>query len=169
MFLWAKIVFGAVISLLLFRPGQCVELSPRARLCIREASEYHSVNIAILEAIIRTESRGNPDTVTRNSNGSFDTGLTGINSIHLPELARKGVAPAQLRDECVSIYVGAWKLSQAMFKYSNTWWAVGAYHSTTPIYNSRYQAMIYNELVSMGVMAEPRLLVPPLSVSAKPK
>lgn len=137
------------------------QISGAAQNCIVEASTYHSVNSSILEAIVRHESRGRADVVSRNTNGSVDIGLTGINSIHIPELMSKGVAPSRLKDECVSIYVGAWKLSQSMFKYGNSWWAVGAYHSKTPRYNLRYQALIYNELVGMGVMLTPKANVPP--------
>lgn len=157
-----KWLLGFSAAMSFAAPSLAVQLSSKALGCIAQAATYHSVNGAILEAIVRHESRGRADVVSRNSNGSMDIGLTGINSIHIPELARKGVAPSQLKDECVSIYVGAWKLSQSMFKYDNSWWAVGAYHSKTPRYNLRYQALIYNELVDMGVMLTPKAYVPPL-------
>lgn len=153
---------SAAALILMAQPGWGLELTERTRACIAGAAMYHSVNSSILEAIVRHESRGRPETVTKNSNGTVDIGMTGINSIHFPELMRKGVAPGQLTDECVSVYVGAWKLSQSMFKFQNSWWAIGAYHSTTPVYNTRYQALIYNELVDMGVMPEPKAKVPPL-------
>lgn len=159
---WFKKFFVFAATAACAAPVLGTQLSSVAQGCIVEAAAYHSVNSAILEAIVRHESRGRSDAVSRNTNGSVDIGLTGINSIHIPELIRKGVAPGRLKDECVSIYVGAWKLSQSMFKYDNSWWAVGAYHSRTPQYNLRYQALIYNELVSMGVIAPPMAFVPPL-------
>lgn len=161
-----------LVATLLFSvsmPSVAIQLSSNALACISEASRYHSVNSSVLEAIVRHESRGRPNTVSRNSNGTVDIGLTGINSIHLPELIKKGVAPYQLKDECVSIYVGAWKLSQSMFKYDNSWWAVGAYHSRTLQYNLRYQALIHNELVDMGVILGPKAAVNPLQSIAMPR
>lgn len=130
-------------------------LSAKAIHCIGSASEFHSVNPMVLLAIVRHESRGKPRTVSSNSNGSVDVGLTGINSIHFPELAKKGVMPTDLLDECVAIYVGAWKLSKKMATHGNTWWAIGAYHSETPQYNVRYQNRIWRELKTMGVVQKP--------------
>lgn len=127
-------------------------LSAKALDCVDSAAMYHSVNAHVLEAIVRNESRGDPKAIGRNTNGSVDVGLTGINSVHFPELAKKGVAPEDLFDECVAIYVGAWKLSKKLAKHGNTWKAIGAYHSETPEFNLRYQGRIYRELVSMGVV-----------------
>jgi soluble lytic murein transglycosylase-like protein len=127
-------------------------LSARAMACVSSAAEYHKVNPAVLEAIGRHESRGRPHTVTTNSNGSLDVGLMGINSVHFPELSRAGVKPGDLLDECVAVYVGAWKLSKKLAKHGNTWWAVGAYHSETPHFNVRYQQKILAELIAMGAL-----------------
>lgn len=128
------------------------QVSAKARQCLGSAAMHHRVNVLILEAIVRHESRGKPGLVLSNSNGSVDVGLTGINSVHFPELATKGVAPQDLLDECVAIYVGAWKLSKKMAHHGNTWWAVGAYHSETPMYNARYQRRIWAELKAMGAV-----------------
>lgn len=137
-------------------------ISARAEECIQGASAYHSVNSDILRAIVRHESRGHANTVARNTNGSIDVGLVGTNSVHFDELIKKGIAPAYLLDECVSVYWGAWNYSKKVYKYGNSWMAVGAYHSETPYFSARYQALIYNEMVVMGVLAGPQLLVPPL-------
>ncbi len=100
--------------------------------------------------------------MVHNANQTVDLGLAGINSVHFPELLSKGVAPAHLQDECVSSYVGAWLYSRKVFKYGNGWRAIGAYHSETPYFSNRYQVLIFNELVSMGAYAGPKLPVPPL-------
>lgn len=141
---------------------QAATLSGRAEQCIKEAASYHNVGEDILRAIVRHESRGRADTVMQNSNGSIDVGLVGTNSIHFTELQKKGVAPADLLDECYSVYVGAWMYSQKVFAYGNSWFAIGAYHSKTPYFNQRYQVLIYNELVKMGVMKGGYMPVPPL-------
>lgn len=127
-------------------------LSPRARACVTAAASYHRVNPTVLEAIGRHESRGKADTITNNLNGSIDVGLMGINSVHFAELSRKGVDPADLFDECVAVYVGAWKLSKKLARHGNTWWAIGAYHSESPQHNVRYQQKILAELIAMGAV-----------------
>ena len=162
----AGVVVLTFTPLALFTPSTAhsalLSLTLRAEQCIVGASQYHSVSPVVLKAIVRHESRGNPKTISRNSNNSVDVGLAGINSIHFPELRQKGVSPEQLLDECVSVYVGAWKYSKKVFKYGNTWRAIGAYHSETDYYSSRYQALIYNELVDMG-MADTKMSIPALA------
>lgn len=134
-------------------------LSPRAAACVQGAALYHSVSPQVLEAILIHESLGKPNTVVNNTNGSSDLGLAGINSVHFPELARKGVMPADLFDECVSTFVGAWKLSKKIYKHGNTWRAIGAYHSETPHFNARYQALIFNKMVDLGFLSEKKIAV----------
>lgn len=165
----SAIIAGLLVTLAapgLAAPGLAAPAAPsvseRAASCIRSAAMYHRVNENILTAIVLHESRGRPSTINRNSNGSIDVGLTGINSVHFLELQRKGVAPENLMDECVSVYVGAWTYAKKVFKYGNTWQAVGAYHSETPYYGQRYQVLIYNTMVAMGVLSGPALTVPPL-------
>lgn len=131
---------------------QAAQLSVRAQQCVQSAAQYHRVNPDVLTAIARVESSGNPEAVGRNSNGTLDVGLVQTNSIHFEELVKKGVAPSHLRDECVSLYVGAWMLSKKMAKHGNTWRAIGAYHSETLQHNYKYQQLIVRELVAMGVM-----------------
>jgi soluble lytic murein transglycosylase-like protein len=139
------------------------QLSGRAERCIKDAAMYHHVGEDVLRAIVWHESRGKANTVVQNANGSIDVGLAGTNSIHFNELQKKGVAPADLLDECYAIYVGAWMYSQKVYTYGNNWFAVGAYHSKTPYYNQRYQALIYNELVKMGAIKGGLMAVPSLS------
>jgi soluble lytic murein transglycosylase-like protein len=131
--------------------------------CVVPASSYHGVNGYILLAILRVESRMRPGTVSRNSNGTMDLGIGGINSIHLPELRRHGIGPQDLLDACVGTYVAAWKLRKKMVRWGNNWFGIAAYHSETPKYNSRYQIMLHNELVAMGVIQGRRLPVPRLA------
>lgn len=124
----------------------------RTQRCLSDAASYHHVNVDVLAAIVRVESKGNPRTVSKNKNNSIDVGLVGINSIHFPDLKNKGVFPQDLLDECVSLYVGAWMYSKKIHKHGNTWRAIGAYNSETPGCNYRYQTLIHNELVSMKVI-----------------
>ena len=110
--------------------------------CFEEAAQYHNVNPWILRAIAAQESRFKADTVVRNTNGSVDRGMTGINSIHLPELAKYGITAGDLMDSCKSVYLAGWHLRKKVRKFGNTWTAVGAYHSETPRYRDRYAASI---------------------------
>lgn len=110
--------------------------------CFKQAAAYHRVNPLILRAIAWQESRGRPEAVNVNRNGSTDYGMMQINSIHLRELAQYGVSQKQLMDSCTSVYVAAWHLRKKMNKYGNNWDAVGAYHSETKTERDKYASAI---------------------------
>jgi soluble lytic murein transglycosylase-like protein len=130
--------------------------------CIVPAANYHGVNHQVLRAILRVESGLRPDAVGRNDNGTIDVGIGQMNSMHFGSLARWGVTPQHLKDACVGTYVAAWHLSKTMRTHGNTWFGVAAYHSATPYFNSRYQALIRNELRRAGVLQGGMEAVPPL-------
>jgi len=101
--------------------------------CFDDAAQYHNVNPWILRAIAAQESRFNPAAKHRlNSNGTMDHGMTGINDVHLPELARYGVTSGDLLDGCKSVFLAGWHLRKMVNQFGNTWAAVGAYNSKTP-------------------------------------
>jgi len=100
--------------------------------CLTEAAQFHQVNVWVLRAIIWRESRNQSDLISRNTDGSIDVGQAGINSVHFGELAKYGIAPANLLNPCVATYVAAWHLARKMKRYGNTWAAVGSYNSETP-------------------------------------
>lgn len=131
--------------------------------CIAQASTYHQVNASVLRAILMVESGLNAWEVRRNSNGTLDVGMAGINSIHFSEIAKFGIAPEQLLDACVATYVAAWHLKKGMQKYGNTWFGIAAYHSVTPYLNNRYQIMIYNQLVKDLAITGQLMKVPPIA------
>jgi lysozyme-related protein Hpa2 len=118
--------------------------------CYDDAASYHGVNAVILKAIAFNESSFRPNITTTNSNHSIDIGMTGINSVHLPELNRKGVQAQDLYDPCKSIYVSAWLLRKQINRFGNTWNAVGAYHSTTPYYRDIYAEKIRRTVAAWG-------------------
>lgn len=127
------------------------------------AAEYHSVNPWVLRAILKVESDFNPRAVSRNSNGTLDVGMAQINSIHFAELAKYGIAPANLMDGCVATYVAAWHLAKQIRKYGNSWFGVASYHSASPCQNSRYTGLLWNALLGWGVVSGPRVAVPSLA------
>lgn len=120
--------------------------------CFESAAVYHGVNPLILRAIAHVESRGNPQAIHRNKNGTMDIGELQINSIHLRELAAFGIRAKDLLDECVNVYVAAWHLKKQMAAYGNTWDAVGAYHSRSPRLRDDYARLVKATLVKWGVI-----------------
>lgn len=134
--------------------------------CIANAAAYHGVNMDILRAIMRVESGFNPGVVSRNSDSTVDYGMGGINTVHLPELQKHGITKSALLDPCVNTYVAAWHLRKKMNQFGNTWFGIGAYHSATPYYNERYQVLLQNALLDMGILVGKKKAVPPLKKSA---
>lgn len=144
-------------------------MPPSPQDCVSGAASYHGVNSWILRAILKVESNFKPDVVTRNKNGTLDVGVAQINSIHFPRLRSMGVHPAELFDPCKASYVAAWHLKQQMDRFGNTWFAVGAYHSTTDCFNRRYVAMVRNALIDMRAKSGVKEKVPAIQSCAKKK
>lgn len=131
--------------------------------CIQEAANFHGVNASILQAILMVESGMDPYVINQNKNGTIDVGLGGMNSIHFPEIAKYGITPTHLLNDCVATYVAAWQLKKSLDQFGNTWFGVAAYHSTTPYYNNRYQVLLFNQLVADKVLPGPMQEVPRLN------
>ena len=106
--------------------------------CFDEAAARYGVNPYVLRGIAFVESGFRADSIGRNSDGSIDYGAMQINSVHLAELKRFGIAPAQLMDPCTNVMVGAYLYRRKIERYGNSWLAVGAYHSETPEYRDAY-------------------------------
>jgi hypothetical protein len=128
--------------------------------CVTRAASFHQVNAWVVRAILKVESNFNAGAVNLNSNGTQDVGVAQINSIHFDELKKKGIAPSDLMNGCISSYVAAWHLRKQIKAYGNTWFAVGAYHSATPCYNRRYSALVWNTLLSWRTVSGAALRVP---------
>lgn len=137
--------------------------------CIAAAAKYHKVNQAVLSAILKVESSYNAGAINHNADGSVDVGIGQMNSVHFKELSTHGITPTNLLDPCVGSYVAAWHLGRQIQLHGNTWFAIGAYHSVTPYYNTRYQALIYNAMVDMRRVPGPKLVVAPLKAGYKPQ
>lgn len=103
--------------------------------CFAYAARIEHVNPSVLMAIAWQESHFWPWRVHRNSNGTTDYGIMQINSSNLPSLhlTARSVMPM-----CANIQAGARLYRRAIHQFGNTWAAVGAYHSTTPILQQRY-------------------------------
>lgn len=100
--------------------------------CFAEAGKQYGLAPELLYTIGKHESGLNPVAVNWNTNGTYDFGLMGINTIHAPELERSGVHWSSLADPCINVKVGARILSRCFQKYGQTWEGVGCYNSQTP-------------------------------------
>ena len=118
------------------------------------AAARYSVNPQVLYAIADQESSLNPAAVHHNADGSYDLGLTQINSIWLPHLSKFGITSAHLMDPCINLNVGAYILALSIKKHGNTWEAIGAYHSNTPWRRDRYAQSIHRRLGAIGLVAK---------------
>ena len=56
-----------------------------------------------------------------------------------------------------NVMTGAYLLRMKMQRFGNTWQAVGAYHSTTDVYNLNYQNKIWNTLQKVIAKTQPQL------------
>lgn len=125
---------------------------PRLEACIIAAANYRHIDPSLLKAIAIQESGLNLKAVNRaNSNGSVDHGPFQINSGWLPRLRKQGITVDQLYDPCISAYVAAWILADAISRHGATWRAVGAYNSPTESNRKKYATLVqkhYMQLLS---------------------
>lgn len=98
--------------------------------CYKEAAQRYGVSETLLRAIAKVESGGQDaaKVVNVNADGSRDIGRMQINSGWLPALRKYGIGEAELKDECISITVGAWIVAQNVQSKGLNWDAVGAYN-----------------------------------------
>lgn len=112
--------------------------------CLEDAGRRYHVNADLLRAIAYYESGFNPRALHHNHDGSFDIGLMQINSVHLPELAMRGIDSRRLNDASINANTGAELLRRQIDRYGATWRAVGAYHSRTPVLGTQYARAIHD-------------------------
>jgi soluble lytic murein transglycosylase-like protein len=128
--------------------------------CIDDAAGRRQVNAYVLRAIGWQESRLQPAAVGHNANGSVDVGAFQINSVHLPELARRGIDRAALSDGCVCADVAAWHYRRQVERLGDGWLAVGAYHSRSADRAAWYANQIAAILMRWNVMPHGALPFP---------
>jgi soluble lytic murein transglycosylase-like protein len=98
--------------------------------CWEDVGARYKVDPLLLKAIAWKESRGKANAVgPKLKDGNRALGMMQINTIHLPQLATRGISKEHLFDPCTNQEIGAWVLSNCIRQFGNTWKAVGCYYT----------------------------------------
>lgn len=113
--------------------------------CWDQAASTYKVDPWLLMAIAKTESSFNPNAVNKaNKNGSTDYGLMQINSFWLKTLKQHNITKDDLLEPCVSIFVGAWILSENIKQFGYNIDGIGAYNAPRNVKIRRnYASKVY--------------------------
>ncbi len=114
--------------------------------CSIQAGLKYNVPVDVLLAISSIEN-GNIDTISKNTNNSYDYGVMQINSIYIEELNDKLNLDLKKEDflkrDCFSFQVAAYKLKEHIkFDNGDLLTKLAMYHSKTPKYNDIYKKKI---------------------------
>ena len=110
--------------------------------CINHAAIQYHVPIALILAVMKIENGRNGQAV-KNKTGTYDYGVSQINSVWLPKIAAYGYTREDIQyDACRNTEVGVWLISKHLAEGKNIWHSIANYHSKTPAYNQAYQAGI---------------------------
>ncbi len=122
--------------------------------CFEEAGKMYGINPLILRSIARVESNFVPETINKNSNGTFDIGLMQINTVWKPVLGEQRWK--YLGDACYNTKTGAWILATCINKYGYNWKAIGCYNSQTPKKSEAYSRKVFSHLKKLEHHKEPQ-------------
>ncbi len=96
--------------------------------CIVQASSRYEVPELLLHAVIRKEN-GRMGRYSKNKNGSFDFGLSQINTSWLKQFAAYGITPTLLlNDTCVNVSASAYILKYNRLRQKDWFHATVAYN-----------------------------------------
>lgn len=129
--------------------------------CMMLASQHYSIPPALLVGIYKAEG-GKIGQEVSNTNGSYDLGPMQINTIWIPDLAKKwGVSEAtaykQVRDDaCTNVGVAAWILRNHITETQSLSQAIAHYHSRTPQYGEKYKKRVLAIMEENGLMKTKR-------------
>ncbi len=116
-------------------------------ICLIVSAQSYDLPPGVLLGILQVEG-GRIGQEVSNTNGSYDLGPMQINTIWLPELARRwGMDQAAVRkkvrdDGCANIAVASWILRQRINYTGSLWGGIAGYHSLTPSLGSRYASKV---------------------------
>ncbi|NCC22041.1 MAG: transglycosylase [Alphaproteobacteria bacterium] len=130
--------------------------------CLMLAAQTYEVPPAVLIGIYQIEGGRIGQEVGPNDNGSYDLGPMQINTIWLPDLARRwGVSEATARrwvrdDPCTNTGVAAWILKRHINETGNLSKAIAHYHSRTPRYGTVYKKKVVKAMYDKGLIRDKR-------------
>tara|TARA_B100002003_G_C13990461_1_gene478630 strand:- start:367 stop:783 length:417 start_codon:yes stop_codon:yes gene_type:complete len=129
--------------------------------CLMLASQTYSIPPAVMVGIYKAEG-GKVGQEVKNTNGSYDLGPMQINTIWLPELAKKwGVSEDTARkwvrdDACTNVSVSAWILKQHIQETKSLSQAIAYYNSRTPIHGTKYKKRVIDIMKDEGLVRTQR-------------
>ena len=129
--------------------------------CLMLAAQTYSVPPAVLLGIYKAEG-GKVGQEVRNTNGSYDLGPMQINTIWLPELAKKwNVSQAQARkwvrdDACTNVGVAAWIMNGHLRETKSLSQAIAHYNSRTPNIGTKYRSRVLSLMNTNGLIRRDR-------------
>ncbi len=118
-------LFHINIMLVLLLAGALPQIA--VAFCFESAGRTYAIPSKLIEAIAYRESAFDPQTIHRNSNGSFDYGVMQINSWWFNTLGAERWQA--LSDPCFNVRVGAWILRDCIDRYGYTWDGLACYRS----------------------------------------
>ncbi len=125
--------------------------------CLMLASQTYSVPPAVLVGIYKAEG-GKVGQEVRNTNGSYDLGPMQINTIWMPDLAKRwGVSEETARkwvrdDACTNVGVAAWIFKSHLNETGSLSQAIAHYHSRTPVHGTKYKGRVIDIMRQNGLI-----------------
>jgi len=125
--------------------------------CLMLASQTYSVPPAVLVGIYKAEG-GQVGQEVRNTNGSYDLGPMQINTIWMPDLAKRwGVSEETARrwvrdDACTNVGVAAWIFKTHLNETRSLSQAIAHYHSRTPVHGTKYKGRVIDIMRQNGLI-----------------
>ncbi|MCB9963421.1 MAG: lytic transglycosylase domain-containing protein [Rhodospirillales bacterium] len=129
--------------------------------CLLMAAQTYAVPPAALVGIYQVEG-GRVGQEVRNSNGSYDLGPMQINTIWMPQLAKKWKVSEErakkwVRDDpCTNAGVAAWILKGHLKETHNLSQALAHYHSKTPQFGSKYKKKVVKVMYENNLVKNKR-------------
>ena len=128
--------------------------------CLMLASQTYSVPPAVLVGIYKAEG-GKVGQAVKNTNGTYDLGPMQINTLWMPDLAKRwGVSETTAKkwvrdDACTNVGVAAWILKGHLDETGSLAKAISHYHSRTPRYGKKYKSRVINIMKDNGLVKIP--------------
>lgn len=99
--------------------------------CWEKAAQTYKLDPWLLLAYAKVESSFKSQAINRNTdkNRSLDVGMMQINSFWFPVISKFGIAPNDLLDPCLSLFVASWIITQNIKRFGYNIDGIGAYNS----------------------------------------